>query len=272
MTGSIRLRPAAPSGSKCGSRPPRQSRSRSARRATSRPTAPAGATASTPANGKRRSPPMPSPSSASSQCRRLTPRLCSRCWSLSGRKSRRRPAVCADVWSRSSIGQRCAAKGHLDHLLPARGKVRKVEHHAALPYTKLPSFLVALREQEGIAARALEFTILTAARTGETIGATWDEINWTDKIWIIRAERMKSMKEHRVPLCDRTLAILREMKPADDAANAGEQFVFPGSKAGRPLSNMAFLMLLRRMGHGDLTTHGFRSSFRDWAAERTHFP
>jgi integrase len=161
-------------------------------------------------------------------------------------------------------------RGHLDKLLPARAKVRKVEHHAALPYAELPAFLVALREQEGIAARALEFTILTAARTGETIAATWDEINWTDKVWIIRAERMKAGKEHRVPLCDRALAILREMNPADDVA--GEQFVFPGSKAGRPLSNMAFLMLLRRMGRGDLTAHGFRSSFRDWAAERTNFP
>jgi integrase len=161
-------------------------------------------------------------------------------------------------------------RGHLDKLLPARAKVRKVEHHAALLYAELPAFLVALREQEGIAARALEFTILTAARTGETITATWNEINWTDKVWIVRAERMKAGKEHRVPLCDRALAILREMKPADDAA--GEQFLFPGSKAGRPLSNMAFLMLLRRMGRGDLTAHGFRSTFRDWVAERTNFP
>jgi integrase len=163
-------------------------------------------------------------------------------------------------------------RGHLDHLLPPRGKVRRVEHHAALPYAELSGFLVALREQEGIAARALEFTIVTAARTGETIGATRDEVNWTDKIWIIRAERMKARKEHRVPLCDRALAILREMKPPDNAATAGAQFVFPGSKAGQPLSNMAFLMLLRRMGRGDLTVHGFRSSFRDWAAERTNFP
>jgi integrase len=152
-------------------------------------------------------------------------------------------------------------RGHLDHLLPARSKVRKVEHHAALGYAELPSFLVELRDQEGIAARALEFTILTAARTGETIGATWDEINWNDKVWIIRAERMKARKEHRVPLCDRALAILREMKPADDAANAAEHFVFPGSKVGRPLSNMAFLMLLRRMRRGDLTAHGFRLAF-----------
>lgn len=98
-------------------------------------------------------------------------------------------------------------RGHLDKLLPARSKVRKVEHHAALPYSELPNFLVAMREQEGLAARALEFTILTAARTGESIGGTWSEIHWTDKVWIIPGTRMKSGKEHRVPLCDRALAI-----------------------------------------------------------------
>jgi integrase len=163
-------------------------------------------------------------------------------------------------------------RGHLDKLLPAHSKVRKVEHHAALPYSDLPGFLIALREQEGVAARALEFTILTAARTGESMGATWGEINWSDKLWIIPAGRMKGGREHRVPLCDRALTILREMKPPADIPNAGEQFVFSGGKPGRPLSNMAFLMLLRRMGRADLTAHGFRSSFRDWAAERTNFP
>ena len=163
-------------------------------------------------------------------------------------------------------------RGHLDKLLPARSKVRKVEHHAALPYPELPGFLVALREQEGVAARALEFTILTAARTGESMGATWGEINWGEKLWTIAGTRMKGDREHRVPLCDRALTILREMKPSDDIPNAAEQFVFSGGKPGRPLSNMAFLMLLRRMGRADLTAHGFRSSFRDWAAERTNFP
>ena len=163
-------------------------------------------------------------------------------------------------------------RGHLDKLLPARSKVREVKHHTALPYAELPAFLARLREQEGVAARALEFTILTAARTGESMGATWGEINWTDKLWIIPGTRMKGGREHRVPLCDRALTILREMKPADDIANAAEQFVFSGGKPGRPLSNMAFLMLLRRMGRADLTAHGFRSSFRDWAAERTNFP
>jgi integrase len=162
-------------------------------------------------------------------------------------------------------------RGHLAKLLPARSKVRQVQHHSALPYSELSAFLGALREQEGMAARALEFTILTAARTGESIRATWGEINWTDKVWIIPGARMKGRKEHRVPLCDRALAVLREIRPTDDSS-ISEQFIFSGAKHSRPLSNMAYLMLLRRMGRADLTVHGFRSSFRDWAAERTNFP
>ena len=160
-------------------------------------------------------------------------------------------------------------RGHLDKLLPARSKVRRVEHHAALPYAELPGFLVSLREQEGIAARALEFAILTAARTGEVIGARWAEMDLLEKTWTVPAARMKAGREQRVPLSARALAILEEMQPHRHAEDA---FVFPGAKLGRPLSNMAFLMLLRRMGRGDLTAHGFRSSFRDWAAERTNFP
>jgi len=159
-------------------------------------------------------------------------------------------------------------KGHLDHLLPARGKVRKVEHHAALPYAELPSFLVSLREQEGVAARALEFLLLTAARTGEVIFARWSELDLLDKIWTLPAARMKAGREHRVPLSPRVLAILEEMhahRHGDDG------FMFPGGKAGRPLSNMAFLMLLRRMDRGDLTAHGFRATFKTWASERTGF-
>jgi integrase len=162
-------------------------------------------------------------------------------------------------------------RGHLDKLLPARSKVREVKHHSALAYSELPVFLAHLREQEGVAARALEFTILTAARTGESMGAMWGEIHWNDKLWTIPSSRMKGGREHRVPLCDRALTILTEMKPAGDSPNAAEQFVFSGGKPGRLLSNMAFLMLLRRMGRADLTAHGFRSSFRDWAAERTSF-
>jgi integrase len=158
-------------------------------------------------------------------------------------------------------------RGHLDKLLPARGKVRRVEHHAALPYGELPDFMALLRAQEGTAARALEFAILTAARTGEVIGAKWNEINLAERLWTIPPERMKAHKEHRVPLCDAAMAIVGEM----GAIRSGDH-VFPGGKAGRPLSNMAFLMLLRRMARGDLTGHGFRSTFRDWAAERTGFP
>jgi len=160
-------------------------------------------------------------------------------------------------------------RGHLDKLLPARSKVRRVEHHAALPYAELPGFLVSLREQGGIAGRALEFAILTATRTGEVIGARWGEIDLLDKTWTVPPGRMKAGREHRVPLTARALAILKEMQPHRHTHDA---FVFPGANLGRPLSNMAFLMLLRRMGRGDVTAHGFRSSFRDWAAERTNVP
>jgi integrase len=163
-------------------------------------------------------------------------------------------------------------RGHLDKLLPARSKVRKVKHHAALPFADLPDFMAALRTQEGTAARALEFAILTAARTGEVIGAVWQEINLQEKVWTIAGARMKAGKEHRVPLCGRALAILEDLKPSEDANDNAKHFVFPGAKASQPLSNMALLMLLRRMERDDLTTHGFRSTFRDWAAERTGFP
>jgi integrase len=156
-------------------------------------------------------------------------------------------------------------RGHLDTLLPARSKMRKVEHHAALPYPELPAFLIALRQQEGTAARALEFTILTVGRTGETIGATQVEINAADKIWTVPAGRMKARKDHRVPLSSHALAILQ------GSQDTGGGFVFPGGKPGKPLSNMAMTELLRRMGRGDITVHGFRSTFRDWAAERTNF-
>jgi integrase len=162
-------------------------------------------------------------------------------------------------------------RGHLDKLLPARSRVRQVGHHAALPYTELPTFLLALREREAVAARALEFLILTAARTGEVIGLRWSEIDLLDKVWTVPAGRMKAHREHRVPLSARALAILQEMQAASHSDNP-DAFVFPGPKPGKPLSNMAFLMLLRRMGQANLTVHGFRSSFRDWAAERTNFP
>jgi integrase len=166
-------------------------------------------------------------------------------------------------------------RGHLDMLLPARSEVRKVEHHAALPFDELPDFMTLLRAQEGVAARALEFAILTAARTGEVIGAQRGEIDMAEKVWAVPAGRMRAGKEHRVPLSPRALAILEAMKAlrhVADRQNEGEAFVFPGGKTGAGLSNMAFLMLLRRMSRDDLTAHGFRSSFRDWASERTNFP
>jgi integrase len=159
-------------------------------------------------------------------------------------------------------------RGHLAKLLPARSRVRAIEHHAALAYPELPAFLITLRQQEGVAPRALEFLILTAARTGEVIGARWNEIDLLDKVWTVPASRMKAHREHRVPLSPRAFAILGEMQAArlgDDA------FVFPGGKAGQPLSNMAFLMLLRRMDRSDLTAHGFRATFKTWASERSNF-
>jgi integrase len=133
-----------------------------------------------------------------------------------------------------------------------------------MAYADVPAFMDALRALGGISPRALEFTILTAARTGETIGARWSEINFLDKTWTIPAARMKAGAEHRVPLCDRTIAILTEMEGARVS-----DFVFPGWKHGRPLSNMAMAKVLDRMEHDDVTVHGFRSSFRDWAAEQT---
>jgi integrase len=162
-------------------------------------------------------------------------------------------------------------RGHLCKLLPARDKVRKVEHHPALPYAELSGFLIALREQEGIAARALEFAVLTAARTGETIGARWPELDLLDKTWTVPAERMKAGREHRVPLSAGALAILQDMQSLRPTNNA-DAYVFPGGKIGKSLSNMAMTEVLRRMNRGDITVHGFRSTFRDWAAERTNFP
>jgi integrase len=156
-------------------------------------------------------------------------------------------------------------RGHIESLLPARGDVRKVQHHPALPYAELPAFLARVREQQGVAARALEFVILTAARTGETIGATAAEISTRDRMWTVPPERMKAKAEHRVPLSARALAIVDELKPI----RGDDGILFPGRHGG--LTNMAMLALLERMGRDDLTVHGFRSTFRDWAAERTNF-
>ena len=159
-------------------------------------------------------------------------------------------------------------RGHLENLLPNKTKLRRVEHLAALPYTEIADFMTKLRQRGGIYARALEFMILTAARTSEVREATWYEIDLAEKHWTISAERMKADREHRVPLSERAIEILGEM----GALRQG-RFAFSGSRAGRPLSHMAMLRVLQGdMGRNDLTVHGFRSSFRDWSAECTNFP
>lgn len=157
-------------------------------------------------------------------------------------------------------------RAHLENLLPKRSKVQRVEHHPALPYGEIGEFMVAVRAEEGVAARAFEFAILTATRTAEVIGARWSEIDLAEKLWIIPAVRIKAGREHRVPLSAPVLAILQNINRVRDG-----DYVFPGGKRGKPLSSMALLMLLRRMNRADLTVHGFRSTFRDWAAERTNF-
>jgi integrase len=155
-------------------------------------------------------------------------------------------------------------RGHLDKLLPKRAKLTR-GHHAAMPYQDVPAFMASLRGREAMAAKALEFAILTAARTGEVIGAKWSEIDLQAKVWTIPAERMKAGREHRVPLSGAAFDLLIGLA----AAKTGD-FVFPGTK-GKPLSNMAMDMVLRRMKL-DVTVHGFRSSFRDWAGNETSFP
>ena len=160
-------------------------------------------------------------------------------------------------------------RNHLDTLLTRRRKTQ-AGHHAAMSYTDVPKFIANLRSQEGRAAPCLEFTILTAARSGETLGATWAEIDMKAKVWAVPAYRMKGGRVHRVPLCARALAILKQMDELRDEAGTAA-FVFPGEARGKPQSNMAMAMLLRRMKRGDVTVHGFRSSFRDWAGEETPF-
>ncbi len=162
-------------------------------------------------------------------------------------------------------------RGHLDNLLPAASKVAKVQHHAALPWRQMAAFMVDLGKQEGVAPLALRFAILTAARTGEAVGATWAEIDLTEKVWTIPAERMKAAREHRVPLSSGALDVLAEVAKLRTDQSDGAP-VFPGGKPGKPLSNMALLMLLRRMERADLTAHGFRSTFRDWCGESTNHP
>jgi integrase len=157
-------------------------------------------------------------------------------------------------------------RGHLDKLLPKPKKLAR-GHHAAMSYAAVPVFLVQLRDRPLIAAMALDFLILTAARTGEVLGARWTEIDLDAKVWTVPGSRMKSGREHRVPLSHPALAILERLAEAKAGA-----FVFPGQRLDRPLSSMALEMVLRRMDLKNVTVHGFRAAFRDWAGDETDFP
>jgi integrase len=154
-------------------------------------------------------------------------------------------------------------KGHLSHLLGRVGD-RTVKHHAATPFKDLPAFMDELKEREAAGARALELTILTAARTGEIIEAQWREFDLEEKVWTVPASRMKAKREHRVPLSPAAVDCLRALP------HKGE-YVFPGARAGKPISNMTMAEMLKGMGYGHFTVHGFRSTFRDWAAEKTSY-
>ena len=157
-------------------------------------------------------------------------------------------------------------RGHLSNLLPARSKVRRVAHHAALPYANVAAFMAQLYGRAGVAAAGLAFTILTAARTSEVTGARWIELDLRNAVWTVPFDRMKSRREHRIPLSEAALDVLQRM-----SLIAESEFVFPGGRTNLPLSNMAFLTVLRRLGRNDITVHGFRSTFRDWVAEQTAF-
>jgi integrase len=156
-------------------------------------------------------------------------------------------------------------RGHLDTLLPPRQKLTR-GHYAAMPYAELPAFMTRLRACEGMAAQALEFAILTAARSGEVLGLRWSEIDLGAKVWTVPATRIKAGREHRVPLSPRALAIIEGLWPVRVS-----EFVFPGHRSDRPLGDMALHMVLKRM-EIPYTVHGFRSSFRDWCGEATNFP
>jgi len=158
-------------------------------------------------------------------------------------------------------------KNHLDQSLARRSKVARVKPRAALPYSDVAGFVAQLKTMDGLAPLALEFTILTAARTGEVIGATFDEFDFDAKTWTVPGERMKSGRTHVVPLSSRALQLVKAQHKV-----ATSRYVFPGMRPSQPMSNMAMLALLKRMDRTDITVHGFRSTFRDWAAEVTDFP
>lgn len=156
-------------------------------------------------------------------------------------------------------------RGHLEHVLPKRSKIAKVRHQPALHYDDIPELVAELKESIGVTPLALEFTILTAVRTNEAIKSTWSEFDLPNKTWTIPKERMKAERSHRVPLCSRAIAILR-MLPREK----GNDHVFIGGRSGTGLSNMAMLKLLKKLRPG-MTVHGMRSSFKDWAREKTNF-
>jgi integrase len=173
--------------------------------------------------------------------------------------------------------------GHFDHLLPARSKVRKIEHHPALPHEQIPAFMAELRAQTGVQAKCLEFTILAVARTSEVTGARWDEISVDEKVWTVPDERMKGDREHRVPLSDAAIAVIEHMRSLRRS-----DYVFPSNRTGKNLGHAAMLEVLGRMNaerekaglprwidpkenNEDVVPHGFRSTFRDWVAEKTNF-
>jgi integrase len=158
-------------------------------------------------------------------------------------------------------------RGNLESVFPKPEKIKQVKHHPALPYEELPEFMLKLIESKGIAAKALLVTILCATRTSETLQAEWSEFDFNKNIWVIPKERMKMNKEHRIPLSTNVIKIL-----ADLPDNTTSNFLFPGMKKGKPLSNTSMTLVLRRLGYGDFTVHGFRSSFRDWIAEQTNYP
>jgi integrase len=157
-----------------------------------------------------------------------------------------------------------AWKGHLREALPSRTDVAAIEHHPALPFTEIGEFMVALRKIDGVAARALEFTILTASRSGETLLCSRSEIDLESRTWTVPSERMKAGKEHRVPLCDRAIEIVKDL-PTEDA------YLFPGTRKGKPLNGKAMRDVLKRL-RADVTVHGFRSTFSDWASEVSDYP
>jgi integrase len=161
-------------------------------------------------------------------------------------------------------------RGHLDHLLPAKSRVRKIKHHVALPCDQVSAFMAKLRDQDGTAARALELILLTATRMGEVLNATWSEVDLKTKTWTIPAGRMKAEREHRVPLSDAAVAVIERMAAV---RHRDSDYIFPGSRRGKPVGESGILLLVKAIsGDNAMTVHGLRSTFRDWAAERTNYP